>query len=91
MFASFKRSKYFPKYYCLPTVIPNSLRLTRPPLLLGVDISAMYMHSAIADSDTAKPKTNRPKSTDERLEAKATINAPNVNRSAFNIIVNFRP
>ena len=79
------------KKFNIPIVIPSSLRLTRPPLLFGMDISAMYIHSAIADNETANPKISRPNRTDARFWDKATTNAPIVKRSALRIIVVLRP
>ena len=79
------------KKFNIPIVIPSSLRLTRPPLLFGMDISAMYIHSAIADNETANPRISRPNRTDARFWDKATTNAPIVKRSALRIIVVLRP
>lgn len=79
------------KKFNIPIVIPSSLRLTRPPLLFGMEISAMYIHSAIADNETANPKISRPNRTDARFWDKATTNAPIVKRSALRIIVVLRP
>ena len=51
----------------------------------------MYIHSAIADNETANPKISRPNRTDARFWDKATTNAPIVKRSALRIIVVLRP
>ena len=49
------------------------------------------MHSAIADNETANPRRNRPKRTEERCVENVIINAPTINKRAFKMIVSLRP
>ena len=61
------------------------------PLLAGVESSEMYIHSAMADNETANPKINLPNSISTKLEVPEIKRAPMENMMALPIMTFFLP